>query len=450
MPDPAPPPTAPQNTNTSPIIVSPQTPNNEQLMTISQTDQENNPLLTKEKTTQSEGTRPLPNLPAAFLKNPLPNLDIDTPMAPPTTGQESPKTPTQTRTTNPLPPAAIPNRETDPSNTLTMSESIAARLEEAESERAMSGGGNARNPIDKYTPGPMPTVHDNSPTSIFEHIDIKLIKEWEARLGGKLIAVPFDVAVKNPDTHDDIRSRILTAIVEILNAQEASVAAPKPVENPGRGSRTPTSFLIYNISHEQATFLLDRGVWSSRAITFRVAPFAAKCPSFFFAIKGFGTIAEKEIYPIVRKVWESDETKDFIDELLTDTPPHKRALITQDLENLIYSVSLTRLDTKGIGNTLCPRYNIYAQTDNFTHDKLWSRLRDYLHSRSYTSVIESQSSTEKIPFRCSCCHGVDHPRGLCPFFNIAGWNGPTRDPPNAPQRRNGEPQRGPRTRYAPY
>jgi hypothetical protein len=153
--------------------------------------------------------------------------------------------------------------------------------------------------------------------------------------------IPFDTDARDPAVHESLQNKILTAIVEILNAHEASVTALRPPKDSRRGSQTPTSFLIYNISPEQANILLDSGVWSSRVVTFRVAPFAAISPSFFFAIKGFRTIAKREIYLIVRKVWESNETKDFIDKLLIDIRPANRPLITHDLETLIYSVNLT-------------------------------------------------------------------------------------------------------------
>ena len=207
-------------------------------------------------------------------------------MAPPAIRPETPTTPTQTTCwaskaqnhggnvgngQGPNDRNSIPPRpSTQPS--------ISARLEEVEVENLEAGGHPICNPIDKYSRCAMPPIQDSSPTAIFENIDIALVKEWELRLGGKLIAVPFDNEVTIPEAHEFIRSKILTAIAEILNAQEASIAAPRQTKDAGRRSRTPTSFLIYNISNDQAELLLEWGVWSSKTFTFRVASFATTCP----------------------------------------------------------------------------------------------------------------------------------------------------------------------------
>ena len=318
------------------------------------------------------------------------------------------------------------NRHTAPPRPSNQS-SISNRLEEVEVENLEAGGHPIRNPIDKYSRATMPPIQDSSPTAIFENIDIGLVKEWELRPGGKLIAVPFDNSVSMLDAHDTIRSKILTAITEILDAQEASVAAPRPPKEGGRRSRTPISFLIYNITKDQIDLLLERGVWSSKTFTFRVAPFATTCPSFFFALKGFGTTALGDIYPIVQSVWGSEDTKDFIDTLLSDIQPAERGQANEDVERIIASMYLVRLDTREAGSTLAPRFNVYADCTNFPYSKLWSKLRTYLLGREYISALESQSKTEQIPFRCTCCHGVDHPRGLCPFPSLNGWNGPRRE-----------------------
>jgi hypothetical protein len=75
----------------------------------------------------------------------------------------------------------------------------------------------------------------------------------------------------------------------------------------------------------QANILLQHRVWSSKAIMFRTAPFATICPSYFFVIKGFGMVSMKEVYPILRRVWESKETKNFIDTLINNVLPSKPA-----------------------------------------------------------------------------------------------------------------------------
>ena len=318
-----------------------------------------------------------------------------------------------------------------------MKQSLLDHLEEVASNQANDGKHPACSAIDKYTPGPMPPIQDATPTSIFNNIDLTLLKEWDSRPGGKLLAIPFDPDVKSPETHDFFCSRILTAVAEIITTQEASVAATRPSKDAKSKNKTPTSFLIYNITHEQAAFLLERGVWSSRAITFRVAPFKVTCPTFLFAIKHLSMLDLRDVYPIVRGVWESENTSRFTKALTNKYPENERPRIAYEIDLLISMMNLGRLDIKEAGNNLCPRFNIYADCSDFTNDVIWERLRSFLSNEEYISPMEAIPATmEKIPFICNCCHSVDHPRGLCPFPSVPGWNGPKKDRAEPPQRRN--------------
>ena len=245
------------------------------------------------------------------------------------------------------------NRHTTPPHHSNQS-SISNQLKEVEVENLKAGGHPIHNLIDKYSCATMPPIQDSSPTVIFKNIDIGLVKEWELRPGGKLIAVPFDNSVSMLDAHDTIRSKILTAITEILDTQEDSVAAPRPPKEGGRRSRTPISFLIYNITKDQIDLLLECRGWSSKMFTFRVAPFATTCPSFFFALKGFGTTALGDIYLIIQSIWGSEDTKDFIDILLSDIQPAEWGQASEDVERTIASMYLVCLDTREAGSTLTP------------------------------------------------------------------------------------------------
>ena len=131
----------------------------------------------------------------------------------------------------------------------------------------------------------MPPIQDATLMSIFSNINLALLKEWDIHQGGKLLTIPFDPDVKIPESHDFYCSKILTAVMDIIMTQEASIAAPRPSKEARHKNKTLMSFLIYNITHEQAAFLLEHGVWSWRTITFRVASFKATCPTFLFAIK---------------------------------------------------------------------------------------------------------------------------------------------------------------------
>ena len=83
------------------------------------------------------------------------------------------------------------------------------------------------------------------------------------------------------------------------------------------------------------------------------------------------------------------------------------------------------LPIKESGNIFAPRFNIYANGSLILQEAVWKRLRNYLAGRVYTSLLLDTGTTEVAPYLCGICHSVDHPRGLCPFPNIEGWNGPS-------------------------
>ncbi|KAH9159938.1 hypothetical protein EDB89DRAFT_2082711 [Lactarius sanguifluus] len=286
-----------------------------------------------------------------------------------------------------------------------------------------------------YTDGPMPPIQDDTPASIFDFIDIRLVRKWETQ-SGKLIVVPFDNKAQSPDAYESTCNHILTSIAEITKSQDASVAAPRQSAKAAIKKRMPLSFLVYNLMSDQTDLVLQHQVWSSRAIKFRATRFGHTCPNFMFAISGLGTISVKDVHTIIKQVWESESTRAFIQALAEQVPEEEKEQTRAKLDHVLKSMSTTRLDTKEAGNVLKPRFNIYADSSNISYDILWSRLRTYLRDKPYTSSMECRGTTDKPNFVCSNCHGVDHPRGLCPFPGLAGWNGPSKDTGETPGRRN--------------
>ena len=144
-------------------------------------------------------------------------------------------------------------------------------------------------------------------------------------------------------------------------------------------------------------------------------------------LRGYTTITIKDIFVIVKEVWDSEHMKSFVNTLSNSAPATEKEQVTQELVNLLNSLSIARLDIKEVGNALKLCFNIYADGSNITYDKLWMRLRAFLVGQTYASAMEGQGITEQVPYICTCCHGVDHPWGLCPFPGLTGWNGPGRE-----------------------
>jgi hypothetical protein len=283
-----------------------------------------------------------------------------------------------------------------------------------------------RNPLDKYTLGPMPTVHIAHPTAVLDLIDLKTIEMWVKYKPEKLLAIPFDSVVDNKNQRNMIAGKIFAAITEITGSRELSVATPEPNDEAKNTNNMPVTFLVYNLTTTQQKLLLERQVWSSTSITFRTTPLDLIRPNFLFAIKDLFT-RDEEVYKLVQEVWQDDETEMFTGSLIEDVPERFKGQARAAIKTFLDSMTVERLDIMGSGNALKPEYNIYANGSALPTDTQWSRLRDYLAKREYSAMCGT-GEVVTSPHKCTICYGVDHPRGLCQFPEKKGWNGPRRNP----------------------
>ncbi|KAI0274588.1 hypothetical protein BGY98DRAFT_935770, partial [Russula aff. rugulosa BPL654] len=209
--------------------------------------------------------------------------------------------------TTPLTPdGADPNQSFS-----TPAKSLKDRLLEAEERGGPLGNiqSHIRTPLDKYTKGLMPPIHYAHPTAILDHLDVNLVGDWESLPKGKLLAQPFGPDARSVDKHSQLKALLFAAVVEITGSRD-----------------TPYSFLIYNITEEQAQTLLQRKVWFSTAISFSVSTFNPPCPAYLFTLKGLTTMDDTQVSNMVKK----------------------------------NSLKVDRLDVKLRGNTIAPNFNIYA------------------------------------------------------------------------------------------
>ena len=292
----------------------------------------------------------------------------------------------------------------------------------------------------------MPKIQDASPTAIFDLIDIAVIDEWDTFPGERVVAIPFGKDVNNQSFHNDIRKRIFTAAAEITKSQKTVVAGLRPHEHAKPNASPPHTFLIYNLTELQHRTLLERAVWSSADITFRVALPLPTQPDFLFSITGLSTLATDNVRDMVLNTWQKREILLAVQDVIKAPNNQNPPTTTDALGSFLNSVELKRLDIKEKKGALAPEFNVYADARYIQNSNVWDDLRNILASQEYHSTIVGQGSVRPRPFNCKVCHGVDHPSGLCPFPNIPGWKGP--DGTESDKNRNGrnEGNRGPAMR----
>jgi len=339
-------------------------------------------------------------------------------------GTAEPQTPSRPGTTLPQQINTDESPSGQPQTTQKIQRSLKDRVAAAEErgETKPASGPDSWDPLEKYTQGEMPKVHHSHPMALLSDIDINLIGEWEELPDEKLLAQPFGDYAAERKNHGTLRALLFGAVIEITKAHKVTVCAPQqsPTSN-----KPPKTFLIYNLSEAQKQILLQRKVWSSTNISFHVAPLEPTCPDYLFTIKGLTTLTMEQLEKTIEEVWHDEATFTFLKTICEQVPVETQKQAEQTLLAFIDSMRVTQLDTKNKGDIPAPSFCVYASGNIINEESTWCRLRNYLASREYKIKFQDPGIVY-IPHRpCSLCHGADHPRGLCPFPQKKGWNGPT-------------------------
>ncbi|KAF8256656.1 hypothetical protein EI94DRAFT_1836746 [Lactarius quietus] len=280
-------------------------------------------------------------------------------------------------------------------------------------------------PLDKYTEGPMPNIYDEAATTLLAGIDKAQIHSWLTLPTGKVLARPFDSDANYRPNHQNVAQALIAATREITGALTPAVAPPNKDPNAPRSQRHPITFLIHNISKEDESALLDRKVWSSKEITFQVESIYIKRPEFMFTLSGFSCSQEVgDVEASIAEVWGDQRTLTLIRELADLAQTQEEAQEWHDqMQRFLESATVQYLGIRGQGGIEKPHFNVYANGELIEDDEIWDELRKSLRGRVYRTMTIGTGRPLVEDFICGLCHGHDHPRGLCPFPKVPGWNG---------------------------
>ena len=278
-----------------------------------------------------------------------------------------------------------------------------------------------KDPISKYTKAKMPNVYYSHPTAALDFIDVNQVGDWENLPDGKLLAHPSGHEVRNLDMHQGIKANLFAAIIDITQSETVGICSPRPSPT---AMGMPIIFLIYNISELHRQMLLKRKVWSSTPFTFRVTTLDPVSPDYLFGITHLTIKSDTEVKKLVRKVWDSQTSVAFLENIITGTPSEQRPQIKNDIDNFSKSMRVELLDTRKHGGAYAPTFNVLADGKLINDDDTWCRLRTFFTAQSYAPQFQDPGLTGADLHRCSICQGIDHPRGLCKFPKVEGWNGP--------------------------
>lgn len=234
--------------------------------------------------------------------------------------------------------------------------------------------------------------------------------------------------VRHQPNHVDIAKTLIAVTNDITGQLNAAVAAPIRDKEISDGGKHPYTFLIHNLTPKNVLTLLERKVWSSTEISFRVSPLNPAKPDFLFTLMGLLTPEIAHVHNLVATAWKDPVMEAFVKNLIAQANPWHQHQLALEIDNFLNSLKVTEIKIKSKGAKNDPHYNVYTDSKTLKDDQTWTEIRDFLKSRAYPSPLYGRGIAKKRPFYCSLCHSCDHPRGLCPFPSIPGWNGGKRRP----------------------
>lgn len=274
-----------------------------------------------------------------------------------------------------------------------------------------------------------PSISWGDPLGPFDNLSLDVIHDWLSNDVGQAVGlIWYDHGCPKAEKTMDRVAHVQFMLKAITGVDDFEVAVPQPM-NPltfnrdGETKQSPFLHLVYNIPRGLKHFLLERFCFSTPAWTIFFVPMEVRSPSLLLSLKNFSTRKEDLLRSHIIKTWEASALLDVLTPIFASDPNLQGADPQAYTTNFIHSVRVNVLDTKSSGDMADPTVNIFA-TPVTNRIDLWRVVKNFLAGLNYRHMrLGNPTIAENM--KCSGCHANDHPRGLCPFPTVPGWNGPT-------------------------
>ncbi|KAI0051163.1 hypothetical protein FA95DRAFT_1570061 [Auriscalpium vulgare] len=278
--------------------------------------------------------------------------------------------------------------------------------------------------VEIFTSGPFPAIYDAHAAAPLDNIDKDQVAEWWSTPGFKVLLRVLGKAAWDPKALATLAAKMAAMVTEGFGEEDPLIAAPIPAVEGDLRAHAPSTFLLHGISEETATAALSMEILDTKEISVQVLPFKLRNPALVLLIEGFSTTRTELIRQVIDKTWRSDASSARLTGFIKESEDEDDSPLTvQQVSDFLASLRIIRIDMKGTGSFLVPHFAAIADGDTIPSLTHWVTLRDHFAELTYRSNLVGTGSV--IPFLdCAICHGCDHPRGLCPFPSIPGWQGP--------------------------
>lgn len=301
---------------------------------------------------------------------------------------------------------------------------------------AKAATASSRSPNLHFTlppPEGFPITYRGSAAEFMLNLAQDTVIAWRTMAEPKFFVRFYDYDGKDATKHQTLVLKLQKSL-EIIAAHAGSSTTMLKISPPvapvpaAPDATPPTTFLVYGASQLLRKIVVEQRVWSVPQVTFEAYPFESNViPTIILCLAGFICPDDDTVTNSVKAAWLQPLPKAQLAEILVATDrsfsgADAITLARSAIQNMANSAQSELLNYRTPGGAPSPRWNIYV-TPPTARIAAWTKLKTYVDELIYPSTLSGTGTTRKL-FVCTICHSRNHPRGLCPFPDTQGWNGP--------------------------
>ncbi|KAF7798554.1 hypothetical protein EIP86_009776 [Pleurotus ostreatoroseus] len=304
---------------------------------------------------------------------------------------------------------------------------IAAQLEAAARARPSA---TAPKPANVFVCTPRPAagfgrIHRLTAGSPFDKQRLDQVCDWDKSSLLKLLlqVVGYGALARRNARRVPIPTAALNLVRGFLGHDGPRLSPPNLDGFLDSRQAAPHSFLLWNLSKDDKARLRFQEVISTEDLTIILIDFSLLTPFLLGMITGLDSHNVDEVYLSVRPTLEGLlpailDIAAVDNEEAANAP--RGAMITQILDSL----EIRLLEKKGAGGRDEPEFYVYAHLPIHSIEHFESAREILMAADWRHSFFGNGTFMKPRDHWCTLCHGVDHPRGLCPLPATPGWLGP--------------------------
>ena len=261
------------------------------------------------------------------------------------------------------------------------------------------------------------------------------IEEWKKTPGGTILVGVFGRGALDPGAYG-ARELTQTTIRRFLKSNTARVTLPTPKNRPRMINEAPFFSLVSCITEDQAEYLADQAIISTRDITLICVHHDVDPPTLltiYRDIHAFGvdtdeTLAEEQLTEIFANAFLelAEAIFQLIEADIANEGRWKGYTAEQAFWIVIGSVRVTLGKKKLRGDETDPIALVYCEPPTADAGG-WYAFRSLVESYPFGSTYTGHPYPSSERMWCGMCHTIDHTTKDCYLPTVPHWHGPNLD-----------------------